>query len=186
MRHTYNLADILLNASISTSWADAVNEWHVAGCHDNHDCSEICLCGHDGIRYEFTIENSLNGNRLSPIGSRCILNFGNVELKNEIKVWEEAIKLLDALRKEGPNTLKNLDSKYFSRKLFTFLYEKKAFTDNKYNHFNSVNDYKYMIKMFNMRNEPTKKQKAKIYMILQNQIFPWLNNFEKELTTKDI
>lgn len=186
MTSEYELTEILLNESVSNVWEDAVKEWHIASCYDNLDCSETCLCGHEGIRYEYTIENEINGNLLSPIGSRCILKFGNDDLKNEVKVWDEAIKLLRALRSEGPDSLKSLDSKYFSRRLFAFLYEKGAFVDNQYNDFNGANDRDFMIRMFNKRGEPTEKQKSKIYMILKNEIFLWLTLFENELTRKDI
>lgn len=182
MSKKYELIKIILGASTSSIWEDAVEEWHIAGCHDNHDCSETCLCGHEGIRYEYTIENKINGNLLSPIGSHCILRFGNDELKNEVKVWDEAIKLLEALRSKGPDSLKDLNSKYFSRRLFAFLYEKGAFPDNQYNGFNGADDRDFMIKMFNKRGEPTEKQKLKIYMILKNGILLWLTLFEDELT----
>ena len=84
MGDSYRLTDIVLEASSSKTWDMAVSEWHVVGCYDNGDASADCLCGHEGIRYEFTIKNSVNGNELSPIGSTCILKFKNVELKNEI------------------------------------------------------------------------------------------------------
>lgn len=181
MSGVYELTKILLDASVSNVWEDAVEEWRVAGCYDNCNCSKTCLCGHEGIRYEYTIENSINGNQLSPIGSQCILKFGNAELKNEVQMWDEAIKLLEALRREGADSLKDLDSKYFSRRLFAFLYEKGAFPENKYNDYDGTNDRDFMVKMFNKRNEPTEKQKSKIYMVLQTGIFPWLTLFEDEL-----
>ncbi len=186
MSSAYELTGILLGKSVSDVWEEAVEEWHIVSCYDNHNCGETCLCGHEGIRYEYTIENEINGNLLSPIGSHCILKFGNKELKNEVKVWDEAIKLLEALRSEGPNSLKRLDSKYFSRRLFAFLYERGAFPDNQYNGFDGANDCDFMIRMFNKRSEPTEKQISKIYMILKNEVFPWLALFEDELAKKDI
>lgn len=184
MPNKYGLTGILLGASESSVWEDAAKEWHIASCYDNQDCSETCLCGHEGIRYEYTIENEINGNLLAPIGSHCILKFGNEELKNEVKVWDEAIKLLEALRSKGPDSLKSLDSRHFSRRLFAFLYEKGAFRDNQYNDFDGANDRDFMINMFNKRSGPTERQKAKIYMILKNEIFPWLFLFEDELARK--
>lgn len=101
-------------------------------------------------------------------------------------MWDQAIKLLEALRTEGPNRLKDLDSRYFSRCLFAFLYEKGAFPDNRFNKFNGANDRDFMIKMFNKRSEPTEKQKNKIYMILERGIFVWLCLFEDELKGRSV
>ena len=104
MGDSYRLPGIVLEASSSKTWDAAVSEWHVVGCHDNGDASGDCLCGHEGIRYEFTIKNSVNGNELSPIGSTCILKFENDELKNEVEGWKAAIKLLEALEARKPGT----------------------------------------------------------------------------------
>lgn len=186
MPGTYELTRILLDASVSNVWEEAVEEWHIASCYDNCDCGERCLCGHEGIRYEYTIENSQNGSQLSPIGSHCILKFGSAELRSEVQMWDEAIKLLEALRIKGADSLKSLDSKYFSRRLFAFLYEKGAFPDNQFNDYNGANDRDFMIKMFNKRSKPTDKQKSKIYMILQKGIFLWLTLFEEELKRREI
>lgn len=186
MPGVYELTKILLDASVSNIWEEAVEEWHVVGCYDNGDCGETCLCGHEGIRYEYTIENSLNNNKLCPIGSQCILKFGNTDLKKEVQMWDQAIKLLEALRTEGPNRLKDLDSRYFSRHLFAFLYEKGAFPDNQFNKYNGANDRDFMIKMFNKRSEPTEKQKNKIYMILERDIFVGLRRFEDKLKSRSV
>lgn len=98
MSSAYELTGTLLDASLSSVWEGAVKEWHIANCCNIQSCTEMCLCGHEVIRYEHTIENKINGNLLSFIGSHCILEFGNEEPRNEVKVWDEAIKLLEALR----------------------------------------------------------------------------------------
>ena len=102
MGDSYRLPGIVLEASSSKTWDIAVSEWHVVGCHDNGNTSGECLCGHEGIRYEFTIKNSVNGKELSQIGSTCILKFENDELKNEVEGWKAAIKLLEALEARKP------------------------------------------------------------------------------------
>lgn len=128
MGDSYRLPGIVLEASSSKTWDAAVSEWHVVGCHDNGDASGDCLCGHEGIRYEFTIKNSVNGNELSPIGSTCILKFENDELKNEVEGWKAAIKLLEALEARKPGTqLDGINRELFSRRLYAFLYERVLF-----------------------------------------------------------
>lgn len=63
MSNSYRLPSIVLEASSSKTWDAAVSEWHVVGCHDKGDASRGCLCGHEGIRYEFTIKNSCQRER---------------------------------------------------------------------------------------------------------------------------
>lgn len=182
MNDSYRLPSIVLEASLSKTWDAAVSEWHVVECHDNGDASGDCLCGHEGIRYEFAIKNSVNGNELSPIGSTCILKFENDELKNEVEGWKAAIKLLDALeaRKLGAR-LDGMNRDFFSRRLYTFLYERGAFPDNSYNDYDGRNDYEFMVKMFNKRTEPTEGQRRKMNVLLNKSIFPWLYLFGREL-----
>lgn len=182
MGDSYRLPRIVLEASSSKTWDEAVSEWHVMGCHDNGDASGDCLCGHEGIRYEFTIKNSVNGNELSPIGSTCILKFENDELKNEVEGWKAAIKLLEALEARKPGTqLDGMNRELFSRRLYAFLYERGAFPPNSYNGYDGWNDYQFMVDMFNKRTAPTEKQRAKMYMVLNKSIFPWLALFGREL-----
>lgn len=182
MSNSYRLPSIVLEASSSKTWDVAVSEWHVVGCHDNGDASGDCLCGHEGIRYEFTIKNSVNGNELSPIGSTCILKFENDDLKNEVEDWRAAIKLLEALEERKPGVrLDGMNRDYFSRRLYMFLYEKGAFPPNKYNGYDGRNDYEFMVKMFNKRTAPTERQRLKMSMVLNRGIFPWLLIFGREL-----
>lgn len=127
MGDSYRLPGIVLEASSSKTWDIAVSEWHVVGCHDNGNTSGECLCGHEGIRYEFTIKNSVNGKELSPIGSTCILKFENDELKNEVEGWKAAIKLLEALEARKPGVrLDGMNRDLFSRRLYAFLYDVSA------------------------------------------------------------
>ena len=53
----------------------AKSEWKYQGLEDNEVCDFDCqLCGHEEIRYEYTIVNKLNANKLI-IGSSCITKF---------------------------------------------------------------------------------------------------------------
>ena len=182
MANSYRLPRIVLEASSSKTWDAAVSEWHVVGCRDNGDASGDCLCGHEGIRHEFTIRNSVNGKELSPIGSTCILKFENDSLKDEVEGWKTAIKLLEALEARWPGVrLDGLNRDLFSRRLYAFLYERGAFPPNRYNDYDGRNDYEFMVKMFNKRTALTEKQRGKMCMILNKSIFPWLHCFAYEL-----
>jgi len=46
------------------------------------------VCGHQQLRYLFTIENGRNGNVLFPIGSVCIKQFGRQDLDDEAAIRE--------------------------------------------------------------------------------------------------
>ena len=182
MGDSYRLPGIVLEASSSKTWVIAVSEWHVVGCHDNGNTSGECLCGHEGIRYEFTIKNSVNGIELSPIGSTCILKFESDELKNEIEGWKAAIKLLEALEARKPGVrLDGINRDLFSRRLYAFLYQRGAFQPNQFNHFDGKNDYVFMVEMFNKRTAPTANQWKKMNAVLGKSIFPWLHLFGREL-----
>lgn len=54
----------------------AISEWTYRGkCHYLSDYSGTCgLCGHKGLRYQFTIVNGSNENELV-VGSECIKKF---------------------------------------------------------------------------------------------------------------
>ena len=77
--------------------------------------------------------------------------------------------------------LDGMNRDLFSRRLYAFLYEKGAFPPNRYNGYDGRNDYEFMVNMFNKRTAPTEKQRAKMYMVLNKSIFPWLALFGREL-----
>lgn len=55
----------------------AITEWRPTGTvNADEECSDTCgLCGHKGLRYQFQIRNTQNGNELW-VGSECIRKFG--------------------------------------------------------------------------------------------------------------
>jgi hypothetical protein len=75
----YDLFTPVLNKSVDqTNFLQAALEWSIVG----HDVApdETCVCGKKHISLLFTIQNRLNGNELSPIGSKCIHKFGRADL----------------------------------------------------------------------------------------------------------
>lgn len=67
--------NLLRNSEEKNTYKNARHEWVYAGLEDNEVCDMECeLCGHEDIRYEFTIKNKLNSNELI-VGSSCIEKF---------------------------------------------------------------------------------------------------------------
>lgn len=102
----------------------AKNEWYYDGLHDNENAEFDCqLCGHPEIRYEYTIINKLNGNKLI-VGSSCINKFID-------HVTEENEYLLDKNGKViTKKRLEDDKEKYWKKILFTAL--DKNFYKNKF------------------------------------------------------
>ena len=53
----YLLTSIIIQNSISDNWKDAVLEWEITDIYVDYDCSNTCICGHEHIKYCFTIYN---------------------------------------------------------------------------------------------------------------------------------
>ena len=82
-----NLIKEVLDNSESKNWIDAVKEWEIIDCEEDENCSTYCICGKEGLRYLFTIKNTINNNELYPIGSSCIKKFGVEDLYSEASLW---------------------------------------------------------------------------------------------------
>lgn len=84
----------------------ATLEWFYNGdCWDNGNANSYCeLCGHQGIRYEYAIQNSLNGKRLI-LGSECILRFNIPGRDKDGNVFtaDELARKLKADKKSASN-----------------------------------------------------------------------------------
>lgn len=165
-----NLIQTVLDNSESKEWENAVHEWEVFDCVEDYECSTVCICGKEGLRYAFTIRNKYNGNLLYPIGSTCIMKFGVSELYDDADAWEQEFELYNAV---SHNRFISLKDGLFSRKLLRKLYEEGAFVESPYNNYDSYNDYKFMLDMFNKRNL-TNSQESKCSAILLNSIMPFI------------
>lgn len=169
-----NLAKKVLQKSESQNLKDAVNEWSLNNMTVDMTMSTYCLCGQPHIKYIYSIKNYKNGNIISPIGSDCIRKFGRKDLDRELKLLELLYKMKHAFtNKERVE----LNSDYFSRDLLGYLYEKGAFKPSEYNEGNPVNDYNFMVDMFNQRADPNTNQKRKIYVMI--------NKYVKDFVEKD-
>ena len=160
--------------SESNYWKDAVNEWRIDDCEEDDSCSGRCICGKENIKYLYTIRNSINGEKLYPIGSSCIKKFERADMNEEISLREGTFKLFHAVEN---NMYLSLSPDLFSRKLLKWLYEQGAF-NTLYTNYNGMEDYRFMLKMFNKRDKSSisPRQNKKIKAILLNSIKPFLLN----------
>ncbi len=185
MKSTYveNLIIRVLNNSESSTWEDAVKEWEISDCEEDQTATETCICGKENIRYLFTIRNIYNKNELYPIGSTCIKKFERKELREEVGIYEGMFRLLHAVE-EG--AFLSLSPDLFSRKILKALYDNGAFPPTQYNGYDGMQDYKFLLKMFNKRDKDsiTQKQKNKITAILLNSIKPHLQQQLKDKVKK--
>lgn len=81
----------MLHLSRANTLAEAMREWSTTGAYDDtHDIQEICeLCEHEGLRYQYEIENSKTGHALW-VGSTCITKFVPLYENGREVVGEEA------------------------------------------------------------------------------------------------
>ena len=156
-----NLIQRVLDNSQNNTWDKAVKEWYIYSCQKDESCQSQCVCGKENIKYLFVIKNLLNKKMIFPIGSSCIKKFGRNDLNEQISICEQLFDLLNLVRNN-----KYISIEHFSRKLLAYLYERGAFKPTAYNQFNGINDYNFMVDMFNKRKEPTKAQKSKIRGII--------------------
>lgn len=173
----YNqLFQIVLAKSDSKKWEQAVDEWTVIDCVEDDKCSGSCICGKENLKYLYTIRNKYNGNELFPIGSSCIRKFNNESMDYLTKLYEQEFRLYHAVEHNEYISLKN---GLFTRLLLEDLYNECAF-DTEYNNYNGKEDYQFMLKMFNKRDEPTYWQDKKIKAIILNSIKPFIQKKLKE------
>ena len=77
-KHARQLTKIVLKNSEAKTIDKAFSEWSVDPYVDYDESSESeCVCGKKHIAYLYRIRNTLNGNVLFPIGSKCIQRFGS-------------------------------------------------------------------------------------------------------------
>ena len=168
-----NLIKSVIELSESQDWEKAVREWAIIDCEIDESLSESCVCGKENLKYLFTIRNVKNRNELYPIGSTCINKFERDDLDDEVSVYEDMFRLIRAV--ENKERIE-LNSKYFSRKLLAYLYDKDVFKANQYNGFDGENDYDFMLEMFNKRDkdEISVACHKKINAIIKNSIIPFI------------
>lgn len=177
-----DLIRTVISSSDSKTWRKARLEWFVKSMDEDESLESTCICGHEHLRYLFTIENRDNGNQLYPIGSKCIELFSsdrmNRDAKMQLAEWRLIRRIIRHAQICGKGDIIDFDSlrPSLSRKLLQHLYRRKVF---------NWLDYKFMLDMFNMRNEMTVRQERKYYAIAKESLYPYLRDvYRKSRTTK--
>ena len=168
-----SLVAAVVASSQAHTWSAAVQEWIVTDVEDDPDHDGVCVCGQTGLGQLFTIKNRVNGAELFPIGSVCVNKFEQADLDRQVTVFAQLLGLRKALR-EGKDI--TLTSEYFSRALLEHFFYQGVFQPNQWNGNDAENDYEFMVDMFNKRdkNSLSRKQNAKIYMLLKNAVLPFV------------
>jgi len=167
----------VLDASESDVWGIAVGEWAVSQLEEDPLGCGVCVCGHTGLVKLFTITNQRNRALLYPIGSVCVNQFGREELDQQVKVYDELLRLRKAIL-DGSRI--RLTSDLFSRALLVWLFNEGSFPPDEYNNFDGERDLEFLLKMFNKRNKDalTRPQQKKITAILLAKVMPFVRNYE--------
>lgn len=163
----------ILNYSQSKDLNYACKEWLVIDVHykENHD--GVCLCGKDNLYLCYTIYNPKTNVKLGPIGSHCIGHFDS----NFKKIHDIIAKLynLNTYRTSSDKTIltKNIDDE-----LIYFLEKYRAISPNKYNKYNTFEDYSFLRLAADPTIELTDKQVKKAKAIIAT-----LTDFLNRLTS---
>jgi hypothetical protein len=92
--YTQRVLESILPLSIGDTLPKAFEEWQFTGSTTDHEepCETCQLCGQEGLRYHFEIENRYTRCTLQ-VGSQCILQF-------DLAVFENGRRLLPAEAKK--------------------------------------------------------------------------------------
>lgn len=168
----------VMHCSNSRKWDEAVLEWDIIDFAEDSFMRESCKCGKPHIKYLYTIANKVSDKVLEPIGSQCIKKFEREDLKEEINIYEQLFKLVNAKRDKQFIELKS-NEKYFSKKLIDYLHNQNVFTTT--GEYGQYNHYEILRKFFTQRKELTDKQKKLATRIIMTDIFPYL---DREIESK--
>jgi hypothetical protein len=163
----------VVELSVADGWAEAVREWDVAGLEELPGKSGVCVCGHVGLKFLFTIQNRHTAAQMHPIGSDCIHLFGRGNMTDRVKALRGLLTLRDAIR-AGENI--SLASKCLTAKVLETLCQDGAFHPDKYNGWDGKGDLEFLLKMFNKRDKSdiSVKQQNKIDVLLARKIIPFV------------
>lgn len=160
----------VIHCSSNKNWYEAVQEWDIVDFAEDSDRQESCKCGKPNIKYLYTISNRVTNEVLEPIGSQCIKKFERKDLKEEISIYEQLFKLVNARRDKKFIALKS-DEKYFSKKLIDYLHSQNVFTIS-----GQYNNYEILRKFFAQRKPLTDKQDKLSKRIIITDVFKYLDS----------
>ncbi len=163
----------VLKLSDSNEWEEAKDEWEIDDYEVDPNCSSECICGHQGIKFLYTIKNTINGNIVNPVGSSCVKKFERDDFDYSVLINESYLKIIKAVENKEFLSLKG---GLFSRKLINYLYEKEVFKPSKFNGYDSEKDRDFLIDMFNKKKELTENQEKKVRGLIGFQIVPYIKS----------
>lgn len=173
----YRLTSAIMANSEAKSWKEARSEWDVVFMEEDDSLEESCVCGYEGLRYLYTIQNRKNGHELFPIGSECVRKFDSTSMNEQVTRWGIIARLADMadLPWKERTFYKAKDLKALNRKFLESLDDTGAITPSKYNDYKPFHDKWFLIDMFNKRDPMTSSQMRKANA-LTGQLIRWASN----------
>lgn len=179
---SYKLIDEVMNCSKADDWQNAKTEWQIVNYTEvelTEDDGHTCVCGKEGLKHLYTIQNTITKKTLFPIGSVCIKKFENEGLNSQLNYWKQLLELKNAAVAYGKDDRIDFyrDKKKFSRKLIRYMF---------YLDFINYEQKNFLIKMFNKTGEPTQKQKNYIWVIVNKYIYPKLETLYRDIKNGNV
>lgn len=173
------LFNTVLSKSESNTWDEATQEWDIVTEREDEDRTESCVCGHELLRYLFTIRNRFNGNEVYPIGSTCIRKFERNDLDQDLDCRMQALRLMHEAVRLGRGSFVEIDSGFFSRKLIWYMEDRDAFRRGGRSAGESDRDAGFLYDMFNRRTL-NDEQRNQVRVIIRDYVYPWLRSLYRE------
>lgn len=171
---SYKLIDEVINCSKADDWQNAKTEWEIVN-YAYVDSDHTCVCGQEGLKHLYTIQNTVTKKILFPIGSVCINKFENKDLNSQLNCWKQLLQLKNAAIYGSIDFYK--DKKKFSRKLIMYMY---------YLEFIDIDQRNFLINMFNTRDCLTPRQKRYMWVIVNRYIYPGLYKLYMDIRAKNV
>lgn len=116
-----NMIQRVIDCSVSDNWENARLEWSVERVEEDENLDTKCVCGHDGLRYLYTIRNRLNGNKIYPIGSECVKKFCSDKMSETVDALEDIMRASSVELAYNPSRL--------TMRMIVFLSDKGVLND---------------------------------------------------------
>lgn len=174
----YKLIDEVINCSEANDWRNAKTEWQIID-YEYVESKYTCVCGKEGLKNLYTIQNTITEKILFPIGSVCIKKFENEDLNSQLNYWKQLLQLKNAAISYGKNNRIDFheDKELFSRKLIQYM----CYLD-----FIDIDQKNFLINMFNKTDCPTPRQERYIWVIVNRYIYPGLYKLCADIRNKNV
>lgn len=152
-------------------WREASAEWAIIGASDREYPDGTCECGHPNIRYEYVVGNGVTGAVIDPVGSSCVQRFGNQEMRNYIREYEEMAKL----RTRARTSATGLTGKDFSTRTLACLLDRGVITRNQEKAIVACRRHTPG------RGPLPRTQRMQFELIMANRVVPYLHELDQTL-----